>query len=95
MSQSGFIAAALLAAFVFYLAAKGRLPVYAGVLWGPTAQPVPTGAQSSLSNPTTPATMAASATSTVAQAAMAGVEGVNIGQIGSSILGGILPFLGL
>lgn len=41
MSQSGYIAAALLAGFVFWLAAKGRLPTYAAVLWGPTAAPVP------------------------------------------------------
>ena len=41
MSQSGYIAAALLAGFVFWLAAKGRLPTYAAVLWGQTAAPVP------------------------------------------------------
>ena len=35
MSQSSFIAAALLGGFVLFLAAKGRLPTYTGILWGP------------------------------------------------------------
>lgn len=34
MNQSGTIAAALLAGFVLYLAARDRLKVYAAVLWG-------------------------------------------------------------
>ena len=34
------IVAALLAAFVLFLAARGRLPLYASVLWGP--KPAPT-----------------------------------------------------
>lgn len=34
MTQSGYIAGALLLGFVVYLAAKNRLGVYAGVLWG-------------------------------------------------------------
>lgn len=41
MSQSGTIAATLLAGFVLYLAARDRLKVYAGVLWGDTAAPLP------------------------------------------------------
>lgn len=41
MNQSSYIAAALLGGFVLYLAAKGRLPVYAAVLWGPTAATPP------------------------------------------------------
>jgi len=41
MSQSGFIAALLLAAFILYLAAQNRLTTYAAVLWGPTAAPPP------------------------------------------------------
>ena len=41
MSQSGFLLATLLAAFVLYLAAKNRLGTYAGVFFGPTA-PLPT-----------------------------------------------------
>lgn len=41
MSQSGYIAALLLAAFVLFLAARNRLGVYAAVLWGDTAKPVP------------------------------------------------------
>lgn len=36
MNQSGFLVGTLLAAFVLFLAARGRLPVYAGVLWGAT-----------------------------------------------------------
>ena len=43
MSQSGFIVGALLAAFVLYLAAKGRLSVYTGVLWGGSASGSGTG----------------------------------------------------
>lgn len=40
MSQSSFIAAALLAGFVLYLAANSRLSVYSAVLWGATTSPV-------------------------------------------------------
>lgn len=47
MSQSAFIAAALLAGFVLWLAAKNRLGVYTGVLWGNTADPTPSGGASS------------------------------------------------
>ena len=43
MSQSGIIAGALLAAFIFWLAVNNRLQTYTGVLWGPTAAPKPTG----------------------------------------------------
>lgn len=43
MSQSGTIAAALMAAFVIWLAANDRLQVYAAVLWGDTAAPKPSG----------------------------------------------------
>lgn len=35
MNQSAFIVGALLAAFVLFLAARGRLPLYASILWGP------------------------------------------------------------
>lgn len=41
MTQSGYIAAFLLAAFVLYLAAKGRLTAYSAVLWGPTSKAAP------------------------------------------------------
>jgi len=41
LNQSAVIVAALLAGFVLYLAAKNRLGVYVGVLWGP-APAVPT-----------------------------------------------------
>lgn len=37
MSQSGFILAALLAGFVLFLAARNRLGVYTGVIWGAPA----------------------------------------------------------
>lgn len=43
MNQSSFIVGALLAGFVLYLAAKGRLTAYTNVLWGPTAAPVGSG----------------------------------------------------
>ena len=43
MSQSGFIAGMLLAAFIVWLAINDRLSVYTGVLWGNTAAPKPTG----------------------------------------------------
>lgn len=45
MKQSSFIVAALLAAFVLFIAARGRLPLYASVLWGP--KPADTSAPSS------------------------------------------------
>lgn len=41
MSQSGYIAALLLAAFVLYLAINNRLVKYAAVLWGATVAPLP------------------------------------------------------
>jgi hypothetical protein len=43
MSQSGFIAAMLLAAFVLWLAINDRLTAYTAVLFGPTQQPTPQG----------------------------------------------------
>lgn len=43
MSQSAFIAGALLAGFVLYIAAKGRLVTYTAVLWGPTQSALPAG----------------------------------------------------
>lgn len=43
MSQSGFIAAMLLAAFVLWLAINNRLTAYTAVLFGPTQQPTPQG----------------------------------------------------
>ena len=46
MSQSGIIAGALLAAFIFWLAVNNRLQTYTGVLWGPTAAPKPSGGPS-------------------------------------------------
>lgn len=43
MNQSSIIAGTLLAAFVLFVAARGRLKAYTGVLWGATAAPKPTG----------------------------------------------------
>lgn len=43
MSQSGFIAAMLLAAFILWLAINDRLQAYAAVLFGPTQAPKPQG----------------------------------------------------
>ena len=40
MSQSGFIAALLLAAFVLFLAARNRLGFYTAVLWGDTGKAI-------------------------------------------------------
>lgn len=37
MNQSSYIAAVLLAGFVLFLAAKGRLTAYTAVLWGATS----------------------------------------------------------
>lgn len=35
MTQSSLLVGLLAAAFLLYVAAKGRLPVYTNVLWGP------------------------------------------------------------
>ncbi len=43
MSQSGFIAGMLLAAFILWLAINDRLTAYTSVLFGPTQQPTPQG----------------------------------------------------
>jgi hypothetical protein len=43
MSQSGFIAAMLLAAFIIWLAINNRLQSYTAVLFGPTQKPTPSG----------------------------------------------------
>jgi hypothetical protein len=52
VNQSTFIAGALLAGFVLYVAAKGRLATYSAVLWGPTNEPVPSGGSTSASSTT-------------------------------------------
>jgi hypothetical protein len=41
MNQSAYLAAALLAGFVLFVAARGRLVTYADVLWGNTKAPLP------------------------------------------------------
>jgi hypothetical protein len=41
VSQSTFIAGALIAGFVLFLAARNRLSTYAAVLWGSTGAQVP------------------------------------------------------
>lgn len=43
MSQSAFIVGILVAGFLVYLAAKGRLQTYTGVLWGSAAAPAKSG----------------------------------------------------
>jgi hypothetical protein len=43
VNQSSFIAAVLLAGFVLFLAAKGRLTAYTAVLWGATSAPLASG----------------------------------------------------
>jgi hypothetical protein len=90
VSQSGYIAGGLLLAFVLYLAAKGRLGVYAAVLWGNTAQPVPSG-QSNLATPTSPATQGASVAGTAAKTGLGLLSGEGItsalGDLGTAALG--------
>jgi len=64
LSQSGYIAAALLAGFIFYLAAQNRLSVYAAVLWGNTSASLPsTGSTNSNSGKSGPSAAASNATS--------------------------------
>jgi hypothetical protein len=41
VNQSAFIAGALLAGFVIFLAARNRLGAYLAVLWGNTTAPTP------------------------------------------------------
>ena len=53
MSQSTFIAGALLAGFVLFLAANNRLATYTAVLWGATAAPEPSGSSGSSSSSST------------------------------------------
>jgi len=43
LNQSSFIAAVLLAGFVLFLAAKGRLTAYTAVLWGATSASLASG----------------------------------------------------
>lgn len=47
MSQSTFVATALLAGFVLFLAAEGRLPEYGAALWGNTKASTPSSKGSS------------------------------------------------
>lgn len=61
MSQSGFIAAMLLAAFILWLAINDRLTSYTAVLFGPTQQPKPQGNISDTGGIIAPAATAASA----------------------------------
>lgn len=49
MSQSSFLFAVLLVAFVLFLATNDRLRTYLGVLWGNTAAPKPSGGPSTSS----------------------------------------------
>lgn len=49
MSQSGFIAAMLLAAFILWLAVNDRLTTYTNVLFGATEAPKPSGSVGSSS----------------------------------------------
>lgn len=81
MSQSGFIAAMLLAAFVLWLAINDRLTVYTAVLWGPTSVPTAVG------NPTI----------LVGKAPLENAEGVkknNGGSGGGGLLGFLPGWLG-
>jgi len=92
MNQSSFIAGSLLAGFVLYLAAKGRLSVYANVLWGPTSQPVPSGGsssgKSSVVNP-----LVSGAVGTAASAIL-GPLGGSLTDAASGLVDGLAGFLG-
>jgi hypothetical protein len=66
VTQSGFIAGALLAGFVLYLAAKGRLSTYAAVLWGPTSASVPNSGGKTAPSESNPLAVLGSATETFA-----------------------------
>jgi hypothetical protein len=61
MSQSSYIAAMLLAGFALFLAAKGRLPTYAAVLWGPAPAPASNGGAGGGSTGSSAASTAATA----------------------------------
>lgn len=62
MSQSGFIAGMLLAAFILWLAINDRLTTYTSVLFGPTQQPTPQGNISTANHTIGPAPIANSGT---------------------------------
>ena len=71
MNQSSFIVGALLAGFVIYLAAKGRLSTYAGILWGPTSAALPSASGGS-SNSNSVMNSAVNTAGNVAEKAIAG-----------------------
>lgn len=80
MNQSAFIAGALLAGFVLYVAAKGRLNVYTAVLWGPTAAPAP-GASGGSAIPGVPSVAGA----------VGSVLGPDAGKIAGNIFDSLIP----
>lgn len=68
MSQSGFIAAMLLAAFILWLAVNDRLQTYTAVLFGPTQAPTPQGNISNKNGIIGPAPVAAAGAGAVGSA---------------------------
>ncbi len=83
MNQSAVIVGALLAGFVLWIASRGRLGVYASVLWGPTPD-----AGSSAK----PATAAGKAASTTAAGTIKSAQQASSGNLAgaaASVLGSI------
>lgn len=80
MNQSSFIAAVLLAGFVLFLAAKGRLAAYTAVLWGNTAASVPG---------------ASAAPASVVKSPIPGNPGLNLSNPFAGLPSSITTFLGL
>lgn len=92
MSQSGIIAGALLAAFIFWLAVNNRLQTYTGVLWGPTAAPKPTGNPGSTSpGPAIPGIAPGAGTKPSATASLP--DHSNIIDTTATDVGGVAGFL--
>lgn len=72
MSQSGFIAGMLLAAFILWLAVNHRLAAYTAVLFGPTQQPKPQGNISNTNGIIAPSPVATPSGSSAAPSALPG-----------------------
>lgn len=102
MSQSGFIAGMLLAAFIIWLAVNDRLQTYTAVLFGPTQAPTPQGNISNKNGIIGPAPVAAAGVSAAGSSAGSLMDESNIIDSTGSIVGEVaegaeflLPFLGL
>lgn len=94
MSQSGFIAAMLLAAFILWLAINDRLTAYTAVLFGPTQQPTPQGNLSTTGGLIQPAATGAGATASAATSAGSLADESNIIDSVAQDAPMLLEFLG-